>query len=89
MMKKIVIKFSDIKDELQRAMQQKLSLTFMPGETAGFTLIKGFMTTPILGELSNNMIIGGPNIPTVGVVGNSSGRIYTFALKLILPNLSI
>ncbi len=83
------IKFSDIKDELQRAMQQKLSLTFMPGETAGFTLIEGFMTTPILGELSNNMIIGGPNIPTVGVVGNSSGRIYTFALKLILPNLSI
>ena len=82
------IKFSDIKAELQTALGEKLKQTPILGE-AGFTLIDGFMTLSLNGELSNNLIIGGPSIPTVGIVGNTSGRIYTFALKAILPNIKI
>lgn len=82
------IKFSDIKTELQTALSEKLKLTPILGE-AGFTLIEGFMTSSLNGELSNNLIIGGQSIPTVGIVGNTSGRIYTFALKVILPNIKI
>ncbi|MDQ5912193.1 MAG: hypothetical protein QG568_408 [Patescibacteria group bacterium] len=82
------IKFSDIKTELQAALGEKLKQTPILGE-AGFTLIDGFMTLSLNGELSNNLIIGGPSIPTVGIVGNTSGRIYTFALKVILPNIKI
>ena len=82
------IKFSDIKTELQTALSEKLKQTPILGE-AGFTLIEGFMTSPLNGELSNSLIIGGQSIPTVGIVGNTSGRIYTFALKVILPNIKI
>lgn len=83
-----IIKFSEIKDELQTALNEKLRLAPIPNDD-GFTLIEGFMTMPLQGEVSNNVIIGGPSIPVVGIVGNTSGRIYTFALKVVLPNLEI
>ncbi len=82
------IKFSDIRDKLQQALQQKLMATPISNEN-GFSLIEGFMTLPIQTEISNNVIIGGPNIPIIGIVGNTSGRIYTFALKAILPDIKI
>lgn len=82
------IKFSDIKNRLQLALQEKLQLTPIPNEN-GFSIIEGFMTLPLQGEISNNVMIGGPNIPIIGIVGNTSGRIYTFALKAILPEIQI
>ncbi len=82
------IKFLDKKGEIQNALQEKLKLSPIAGE-AGFTLIDGFMTLSLNGEISNNVIIGGPSIPAVGVVGNTTGRIYTFALKVILPDIKI
>ncbi len=87
-MKTLCIKFSEIKDDLQTALNEKLRLSLIPNES-GFTLIEGFMTLPLQGEISNNVILGGPSIPVVGIVGNTSGRIYTFALKVILPKLEI
>lgn len=83
-----VIKFSEIKEELQKALNEKLRSTPITGE-AGFNLIEGFMTMPLQGEISNNVIIGGPSIPVVGIVGTTSGRIYTFALKAVMPSLEI
>jgi hypothetical protein len=47
------------------------------------------MMLPLQGTISNNTILGGPSIPTIGIVGNTSGRIYTFALKAILPDIQI
>ncbi len=47
------------------------------------------MSWPIQQELSNNFVIGETNLPVSAVVGNDSGRIYTFALKAILPNIPI
>lgn len=82
------IKFSDIKPQLQQILQEKLNEKILPDE-GGFVLIEGFMALPIQSEISNNIVIGVPNIPTVGIVGNKSGRIYTFALKAILPNIEI
>lgn len=82
------VKFLDIKEKLQIALQEKLKQTPIVGE-AGFTLIDGFMTLPLHGDISNNLIIGGPSIPVIGIVGNTSGRVYTFALKVILPDIQI
>ena len=53
------------------------------------TLIDGFFQQPIQNEISGNMIIGGPAIPMIMVVGNNSGRLYYFALKHLLPDLNI
>jgi hypothetical protein len=33
--------------------------------------------------------IGGKSIPVVMVVGNSTGRVYQFALKALLPEVQI
>lgn len=82
------IKFSDIKEELQKKLQEKLKTSPILGE-AGFTLIEGFITTSLQGEISGSFILGGPIIPTVGIVGNTSGRIYTFALKAVMPDIKI
>ncbi len=82
------IKFIEIKDELQKALQDKLNKKPVIGED-GFTLIDGFMTLSLNGEISTNIIIGGPSIPVIGIIGNTSGQIYTFALKVILPNIKI
>jgi hypothetical protein len=82
------IKFSDIKDKLQVALQEKLKNTPISHEN-GFALVEGFMTLPLQEEISNNVVIGGPNIPIIAIVGNTSGRIYTFALKAILPEVKI
>jgi hypothetical protein len=82
------IKFTEIKDKIQEALQEKLKETPIPNEK-GFALIEGFMRLPIYAEISNNLIIGGPNVPIVGIVGNTSGRLYTFALKVIFPDIQI
>ena len=83
------INFNSIKNELQTALQERLKLTPLVGETRGFTLVEGFLNSPLQTEISGNLVIGGPNIPMVAIVGNSSGRMYFFALKAVLPNLTI
>lgn len=82
------IKFTDIKDELKRELRKKLPSMPVSGEKEGFTLIEGFMAIPILSELSNDMATCGQNIPAVVLVGNSTGLLYTFSLKTILPNIN-
>ena len=82
------VKFLEIKKELQDKIQEKLKLSPIPNE-AGFTLIDGFTNLSLQEDISNNVIIGGPSIPMVGIVGNTSGRIYTFALRILMPDLWI
>jgi len=83
------VKFSDIKSQLEKALQEKLSLSLDLNFEKGFALIDGFMMLSVHGEISNSLIVGGPNIPTIAIVGNTTGRIYTFALKAILPDIKI
>lgn len=76
------IKFEDYKQRITDAVQVKLRTTPIPGEN-GFTLVDGFIMQPLSGEVSGNMVIGGPTIPLVAIVGNTSGRMYYFALKAL------
>ena len=80
------IKFEDYKQRLTDAIQAKLREAPILGEN-GFTLVEGFIMQPINKELSGAMILGGPTIPLVAVVGNTSGRMYYFAVKALLPDL--
>lgn len=48
------------------------------------TLISGFINQPINRKLSNDLVVGGPTLPMVILVGNMTGRVYLFALKAIL-----
>ena len=77
------IQFEGIKEQIVEALKKKGNL----GITEPVTLIDGFFNHPFHKEISNSMVIGGPAIPMVMLLGNNTGRVYFFALRAILPNL--
>ncbi|HLD31318.1 MAG TPA: hypothetical protein VJB37_00250 [Patescibacteria group bacterium] len=76
------IKFSDYKQRITDTIQARLQVAPIAGEN-GFTLVEGFIMQPLSNEVSGNIVIGGPTIPLVAIVGNTSGRMYYFALKAL------
>ena len=80
-----IIKFSEIKDELVIALNDKLQSKKLH-ISEKVTIVDGFVNQPLSMELSGSFVIGGPTMPMIMLVGNESGRIYYFALKAILPN---
>ncbi len=76
------IMFADYKQRITDAVQAKLQAVPIGGEN-GFTLVEGFIMQPLSSEVSGSFVIGGPTIPLVAIVGNTSGRIYYFALKAL------
>lgn len=77
------INFTEYKQKILDALTSKGNL----GITEPVTLIDGFINQPISNELSGNIVIGGPAIPMIMLIGNNTGRIYFFALKAVLPNI--
>lgn len=85
------IKFEDYKELITDTIQAKLQTGLIAGED-GFTLVKGFIMqplSPLSKEVSGNLEIDESTIPLVAMVGNTSGRMYYFALKALLPDLNI
>ena len=80
------IKFSDYKNKIIETLNPKLE-RFKSFEPDGFYIIDGFVNIPIQTELNNTVMVGGPSIPVVVLVGISTGKFYNFALKSILPDL--
>ncbi len=76
------IRFEDYKQLITSAVQDRLRQAPIQGEQ-GFTLVDGFIMQPLSGDISGTVVIGGPTIPLVAIVGNTSGRIYYFALKAL------
>lgn len=58
-------------------------------DPSGFILIDGFINMTSNKKIENSIIVGGPSIPCISVVGKSTGLVYTFALKVLLPNIQI
>lgn len=79
------IKFEEYKEKIIEALKTKSNL----GIPEPVTLIDGFVNQPIQKELSGAFVVGGPAIPMIMLLGNTSGRIYFFALKAILPDIKI
>lgn len=80
------IKFTDHKKSILEAINNKNGSHGIQEPTS---LVEGFFKQPIYNEVSGNIIIVGPTIPMIAVAGTSSGRIYFFALKALLPNLEM
>ena len=67
-----IIKFSEIKDELVKALNEKLqNNTLHISEKV--TIIDGFVNQPLSMELSGAFVIGGPTVPLIMLVGDESG----------------
>lgn len=82
------IKFSDIKSKIEKALEEKLKENPINNES-GFSLVEGFMISPAHSVLSKELIINSSTLPMVALVGDTSGRVYMFALKAILPEIEI
>jgi len=79
------IKFEDYKQRITNALRGRGNI----GISEPVTLIDGFISQPLQAELTGAFVVGGPAIPMIMLVGNSSGRIYFFALKAILPDIEL
>jgi hypothetical protein len=75
-----LLKFETVKDELKAKIQDRAQEL---GILEPVTLVDGFINQPCNMEVTNSIIIGGPTIPMIMLLGKS-GRIYFFALKAIL-----
>lgn len=78
--------FNQLKNEIQTAIKSRMDSLNLPQGEAGFTLIDGFFNFPIQDQLNGSLIIGGPSVPMVAIMGNTSGRVFFFPLKVLIPN---
>ena len=75
-----VLKFEDIKLELEKKIENLANNAGINEQTA---LVNAFTYVPFCKELTNSVLIGGPTIPMIMLLGKS-GRIYYFALKSLI-----
>ena len=75
--------FQTLKPQIVNALNIKFqNRDAFPGETSGFTLVDGFVMQSIQDQ-SGGIYIGGKSVPMVMAVGNTTGKIYYFALKAL------
>jgi len=80
-MKKLV--FSEMRQEIVEALEKSIKHEKARiDEQVG--LIDGFVKDPVSNELTSDIVIGGPMVPMVMLVGQETGRVYLFALKSLL-----
>lgn len=76
-----IVKFEEVKDSIIEAIKRKSDKLNIKESV---TLVQGFVSQPYSMELSNFILIGGPTIPMVMLLGNETGRIYFFAYKALV-----
>lgn len=81
-----VINFETYKAQILQAIDAKIKAGVI-SDPAGFILIEGFVNMPTQKEVGGAFMIGGTTIPTVAVVGKSTGLIHSFALKVLIPQI--
>ena len=80
------------KKEIIRILESKGAILPCPRcGSQNFTLIDGYFNHPLQKSLSNSLIIGGPSIPSIGVVCNKCGFIAYHAIGVIglMPNTEV
>ena len=75
--------FEDVKEEIEAALKDHAKKADIKED---LILIDGFVNEPLRAELTSALIIGGPRVPMVMLVGEETGRVYFFALKALLPD---
>ena len=78
------IKFKDCRKDIIKAIEDRKDDLNI---NESVNLIDGFINQPVYQEVSGNAILGSATIPTIAVVGKNSGRIYSFPLQALLPDL--
>lgn len=83
---KKIIKFSDIKERITDEINSRSEKM---GIHETVTLFDGFVRQPYDPELSGTYVIGGPTVPMIMLIGNTTGQVYFFALKAVLQDIDL
>ncbi len=75
------IVFYEVKDEILRIIN---SCPEKFGIEEPVTLFPGFLNIPLCLEITGKTMIGGDTLPMVLLIGNTSSKVYLFALKSII-----
>jgi hypothetical protein len=78
------IQFTEIKKDLLEELNKRVTLGYLKFPEK-VNIVDGFANQMMSGEISNSIVIGGPTVPMIMVVGESTGQIYFFALRALLP----
>lgn len=82
------IKFDTYRVQLQQIISQKYSRGEFSGEQS-VALIDGFLNDPLQTSIGTGYSLGGPSLPLVAVVGATTGKVYYFALKALIPTIQL
>lgn len=77
-----LIKFEDHKEAILAALHSNPTNVSEP-----VTLLDWFFIQPASATLSERLSIAGPQFPMIGLVWNTTGRVYFVALKFLLPHI--
>lgn len=83
------IKFEDYKARITDKITQNVLSKNIIIDPEGFILFDGFFNIPFQPILNGSINLGGPTIPAVAIIGNSTGLIHYFALKALVPDIEI
>ena len=80
------ISFKEVERDLIEAAQKQLDKEHIT-DPDGFEMVNGFFVQQILDEYGPNYTIGGPGrgLFTVALIAKSTGRVYYFSAKKLLP----
>lgn len=72
--------FDEIKDEIISKLRERTPILDCPVcHNKNMILIDGYLNCPIQKELKE-LIIGGPSIPTIGIICSNCGHLMEFSL---------
>lgn len=72
------------KDRIIKILQERKAILNCPRcANNNFTLIDGYFNQPFQPELSNNLVIGGPAIPSIAVICTNCGFLSQHAIGVL------
>src|SRR5690348_3904420 len=79
--------FQELRPRLEAALNQRIQTPGFLVDPQGYSLIEGFISVGLQDEIGNDagFVIGGKSVPMVAIVGNSNGRVFYFAVTVLLP----
>lgn len=80
--KTLDVKFEDVKDRILAKLNKLGSKKL--GLNEEVMLIDGIINQPLNPKVTGNVVVGGPVVPVITLVGKETGRLYFFALKVLL-----
>ncbi len=85
-----MVKFEELKGEIEKAIRRKVLCTKFLDHESGFILIDGFIELYIKSEFNvSKYDLEKTMIPLVGLIGHTTGILYQIPLKFLLPDIDI